>query len=156
MFGTIVLALDGSQSSDRALEYAAALAGQHGSTVHAVHVVEIMAGRGGGPVHLDADELKEKVRRQVAELGERGVTADIEFHSVMTGGPAHVVADVARRVDADVIVTGTRGHTALAGMLLGSVTQRLLHLASCPVLVIPPGATLRSVGEQSKAGVTSN
>jgi nucleotide-binding universal stress UspA family protein len=53
-------------------------------------------------------------------------------------GPAHVIAGVAGDAKADVIVSGTRGHTAIAGLLLGSVTQRLLHLAHCPVLVIPP------------------
>ncbi|MDX6598141.1 MAG: hypothetical protein QOE87_2028 [Gaiellales bacterium] len=53
------------------------------------------------------------------------------------GGPAHVIAEVAENAKAEVIVTGTRGHTAIAGLLLGSVTQRLLHLAHCPVLVVP-------------------
>ena len=55
----------------------------------------------------------------------------------MTGGPAPLIADAAAREGADVIVTGTRGHTALAGVIVGSVAQRLLHVAPCPVLVIP-------------------
>jgi nucleotide-binding universal stress UspA family protein len=59
----------------------------------------------------------------------------------MTGGPAHVIADAAAKESADVIVTGTRGHTALAGVFLGSVAQRLLHLAGCPVLVVPDAAS---------------
>ncbi len=137
MFETIVLALDGSASSDGALSHATALAAQHGSTVHVVHVVEILAGRGGGPLHLDEDAVKDKIRGQVADLVDGGIKAEVEMHSVMAGGPAHVVADVAGRVGADLIVTGTRGHTALAGVVLGSVTQRLLHLAQCPVLVVP-------------------
>ena len=55
----------------------------------------------------------------------------------MTGGPALIIADAAAKESADVIVTGTRGHTALAGVFLGSVAQRLLHVAGCPVLVVP-------------------
>ena len=52
-------------------------------------------------------------------------------------GAAHMIADIARELGADVIVVGTRGHTAIGGLLLGSVTQRLLHIATCPVLAIP-------------------
>jgi nucleotide-binding universal stress UspA family protein len=52
-------------------------------------------------------------------------------------GAAHMIADVARGFGADVVVVGTRGHTAIGGLLLGSVTQRLLHVAPCPVLAVP-------------------
>jgi nucleotide-binding universal stress UspA family protein len=51
--------------------------------------------------------------------------------------PAHEIADLAREADADLIVVGSRGHGLIAGLLLGSVTQRLLHVAPCPVLVVP-------------------
>ena len=51
--------------------------------------------------------------------------------------PADLIADVAHESDADLIVVGTRGHGRVAGMLLGSVTQRLLHVAPCPVLAVP-------------------
>ena len=48
-----------------------------------------------------------------------------------------MLADHARAGDADVIVVGTRGRTTLAGLLLGSVTQRLMHVSPCPVLAVP-------------------
>lgn len=150
MFQTIVLALDGSESSDLAYGYAADLARSTGARIVAVHVKEIMASRGGGAVHLNEDELQEKVRGQVKTLTEAGVQARVEMHSTMVGGPAHVIAEAAQRENADVIITGTRGHTGLAGVVLGSVAQRLLHLASCPVLVVPPNSPRR--GAAAKAG----
>ena len=52
--------------------------------------------------------------------------------------PAQGIADIAEEVEADVIVVGTRGHWAIGGLLVGSVTQRLLHVAPCPVLSVPP------------------
>jgi nucleotide-binding universal stress UspA family protein len=55
-----------------------------------------------------------------------------------------VIAELARRSQADMIVMGTRGRGQVAGLLLGSVTQRLLHLAPCPVLAVPPGAVARA------------
>lgn len=64
----------------------------------------------------------------------------VEMRSVMLGGPAHAIEDVAAEAGADLIVTGTPGHSPVAGLLLGSVTQRLLHIARRPVLAVPPGS----------------
>jgi nucleotide-binding universal stress UspA family protein len=147
MFKTIVLAVDGSESSDRAVEHATALARDQGSTVRVVHVIEIAVGRGGGPVHLDEAALKAKFEQQTRELVEAGVDAELELHSAIAGGPAHVIAEVARRSNADLIITGSRGHTAVAGILLGSVTHRLLHVSHCPLLVIPSAEVAHLVGE---------
>ena len=57
--------------------------------------------------------------------------------SVMLGGPAPAIAKVADDADADLIVVGSRGLSAISGMLLGSVAQRLPHFAHVPVMVIP-------------------
>ena len=92
------------------------------------------------PVHVDEEQILERIRAQVKELKDDGIDATLEVTSTMTGGPAHVIADTAEKQAADVIVTGTRGHTAIAGVLLGSVAQRLLHLAGCPVMVVPDTA----------------
>jgi nucleotide-binding universal stress UspA family protein len=138
VFKTIVLAVDGSESSDRALTFAGELAKQSGGRIVAVHIKELVAGRFAGPVHVDEDEIQAKIRQQIKDLSDAGVNIAVEMHSTMTGGPAPVIAEAAGRENADVIVTGTRGHTALAGVIVGSVAQRLLHVAPCPVLVVPP------------------
>jgi nucleotide-binding universal stress UspA family protein len=140
MFETVVLALDGSAPSDRAYAYTAELARQLGSRVHVAHVKELMVGRAPGPVHPDEDLVVEKIRGQVAQLVERGIQAELELDPVIVGGPARVIVDVADRVGADLIVAGTSGQTALAGAILGSVAQRLLHLAHRPVLIVPHDA----------------
>ena len=139
MFKTIVLAVDGSESSDRAVAYAGDLARESGGRIVAVHIKEMIAGRFAGPVHVDEDDLQAKIRGQIKELSDSGVSATLEMHSAMTGGPAAIIAETAAREKADVIVAGTRGHTALAGVIVGSVAQRLLHLAPCPILVVPLG-----------------
>jgi len=139
VFKTIVLAVDGSESSDLAVAAAADLARESGGRIVAVHIKEMIAGRFAGPVHVDENDLQAKIRAQVEELKASGLNITLEMHSTMTGGPAPVVADTAAREDADVIVSGTRGHTALASVIVGSVAQRLLHLAPCPVLVVPLG-----------------
>jgi nucleotide-binding universal stress UspA family protein len=153
MFAKAVLGLDASESSDRALAYAAALAKQHGTKLHAVHVIETIAGRAGGPLHLDESERKAKISAQVADLRNMGLEIELELHSAIARGPAQVLAETAERIGADLIITGTRGHTTVAGLLVGSVTQRLLHLARCPLLVIP--ATAPQIATELAHGTTA-
>jgi nucleotide-binding universal stress UspA family protein len=139
MFETIMWASDGSDHADRALEYARELAQEKGSKIVAIHVKEIMVGRAGGyPVQADETEVEEKVQRQVRELSDAGLNATYEEAVAGAGGAAHAIADAAKDAGADVIVVGTRGQGPLSGLLLGSVTNRLLHIAHCPVLAVPP------------------
>ncbi len=141
MFNKIIWATDGSPNSDHALGLAKSLAAQNKSSLVALYSIEVLAGPGGRgafPEDPDTDERQAKVKQQVADLANEGVTAEAR---VVRGGvksAAHAIADVAKEDGADLIVVGARGHTALAGLLLGSVTQRLLHIAPCPVLVVPP------------------
>lgn len=138
MYATIVVGLDGSDASARAVPHAAQLAAQ-GSEVVAVHVRELFAARGSPqPVELDENAAEHRVREQVDKLQQAGAKTELIVASAMVGGAAHVIADVARDRRADLIIVGTRGHTRIAGLLIGSVTQRLLQIASCPVLAVPP------------------
>jgi nucleotide-binding universal stress UspA family protein len=154
MFDTVVLALDGSPESLAAASYARELVGEHGA-IRAVHVREIMLGRGGGqPANANEDEIVADVRRTVEELKAGGADISLEVATAASGGPAQVIAEIARRSSADVIVMGTRGRGQVAGLLLGSVTQRLLHLAHCPVFAVPPGAVSKTA-EAPAAGAAA-
>jgi nucleotide-binding universal stress UspA family protein len=138
MFTKIIWATDGSEAADRALTYAKSLAAADGATLLAVHSIEHLGGpgsRGAYPADLEEDEHQAKIKQQVAEIG-----SNAEFKVVVGGvsSAAHALADTAKEEGADLIVVGTRGHTAFGGLLLGSVTQRLLHIAPCPVLAVPP------------------
>jgi carbamate kinase len=146
MFSKIVVALDGSAHSLQAVEYAKRLSPDKTARIDVVHVRELLVGRGvgGEPVKLDEQQVVEQVEAVEHDLIEAGYDVHLQIVSTVRGGPAHIIADIAKTVGADVIVVGTRGHGPVAGLLLGSVTQRLLHLAPCPVLAVPT-----SVGERS-------
>ena len=140
MFRTIVLALDGSEGSRRAIPLAAELAKRDGAKIVVAHVEEDVVGTGGGPIHATEDEIQDEVRRQAGELSRQGIQTSVVMRAVMLGGPAHPIEEIANEANADLIVAGTRGHSPIAGLLLGSVTQRLLHIAHRPVLAVPPEA----------------
>ncbi|HUA74058.1 MAG TPA: universal stress protein [Solirubrobacteraceae bacterium] len=136
VFKKIVWASDGSASADQALELAKALASD-GATLLAVHSVEYLAGKGDIPLDAGEEDMRAKIEGQVAELAERGVNATAKIVQGGFTGAARTVSRVAEEEGADLIVAGTRGHTQLGGLLLGSVTQRLLCIAPCPVLAVP-------------------
>jgi nucleotide-binding universal stress UspA family protein len=139
MFKKIIWATDGSASAYRALPYAKVLAQHESASLLVAHVVETYAGSraAGLPVYVDEDEMQARIEQQVAELQAEGIDAELKTVTGLGIRPAHAIAEVAKEAGADLIVTGTRGHTALGGLLLGSVTQRLLHIAPCPVLAVP-------------------
>ena len=137
MFKTICLALDGSENSKSAVGVAAELAEAGGAKIVLAHVVELVAGKGGVvPVRIE-DAIEAELEEQLEALRERGIEAELEITENILGGPARGVLEIAERVGADLIVCATRGHTALGGLLLGSVAARLVQLAERPVLVVP-------------------
>jgi nucleotide-binding universal stress UspA family protein len=141
MFSNIVWATDGSEHADRALEYAVQIARRDGATVHVAHVVEKLGGVrvAGQNAKLDEERLDDKIARQVRALNaEPGVTATLHMTAGRSGDVAGRIAEVGAECGADLIVVGTRGHSAVVGAMIGSVTQRLLHVADCAVLAVPP------------------
>ena len=139
MFKVIVWATDGSPAAERALPLARWLAESSGARLVVAHIDELVFGRSGGlHVHADEEAVLDRIRRRVQELSQDGIETELEVAKVTSLGTAHVIAEIAQNVGADLIVAGTRGHGPVAGLLLGSVTHRLLHIAHCPVLAVPP------------------
>jgi nucleotide-binding universal stress UspA family protein len=154
MFNTVLWATDGSDTAARALPHAIALDGD-GAKLVVVHVREIFVGRGGGyPVLADEGELRDRIAEQVEALKTGGIVATFVVRTCTAGHAAHAIADVARELEADLIVVGTHGYGRVAGLLLGSVTQGLLHAGVCPVLAVPTGTAeaAEPIGEKAVAG----
>jgi nucleotide-binding universal stress UspA family protein len=138
MFDIVVWATDGSDAADRALPFAKRLLAPDGRLV-VVHVRELLVGRAGGqPAYADSDEIEARIRGQVEELRNEGCAVTLKFHTTFDANAANAIATEAAIFGAGAIVVGTRGHSALASVFLGSVTQSLLHKATCPVLAVPP------------------
>ncbi|HVR37200.1 MAG TPA: universal stress protein [Methylomirabilota bacterium] len=136
----ILVPVDFSDCSRKALEYAVSFGKQFGATLLLVHVVEIHYGGAlYGPVdfpNLERDFLEDSENRLSALAKEiRGRGVKVETQSV-PGRAASRIAEMAGRTDADLILLATHGYTGLKHVFLGSTTEQVVRYAPCPVLVV--------------------
>lgn len=140
---TVVAGVDGSDGSRRAAEHAAAIARHWGARLLLVTVVrtpEGWWGIGGAPPSPEAlsAALIEGQQKILSEI-EAHLDLDGVEHETLEelGDPVSRLIDVCDQNEADLLVIGKRGASLAERIILGSVADRLCHLASCPVLVIP-------------------
>jgi nucleotide-binding universal stress UspA family protein len=135
--GVVVVGVDGSEASKDALRWALRYARLTGATVRAVAAWQYPYSF-AWPVATDID-LEGETRRTLKETIEEVAASypDVTVDSVVAkGAPAYVLTTAAKH--ADLLVVGSRGHGAFAGMLLGSVSQHCVHHAACSVVVVRP------------------
>ena len=138
MFGTILLAVDGSTYSEKAVELAKRLATTTNDEVVVTHVTELLPARFQTFPGVDSEldqEAVEFTKAYLAELEGAGVKARAELRSSQYGGIARILTDVAEDLDVGLIVMGSHGRGDLTGLLLGSVAHKLVHLSKRPVLI---------------------
>ncbi len=137
----IVVGVDGSLSSQAALQWAADQAALTEAGVEAVIAWEypaLAAGFGWAPTAMiTASQYREYAEKVVADAISKvaGPGAGVPFSTrVGEGNAAQVLLDEA--AEAELLVVGSRGHGTFAGAVLGSVSQRVAHHAPCPVVVV--------------------
>jgi nucleotide-binding universal stress UspA family protein len=138
--GRIVVGFDDSPSARRALHWAADEARLRGALLDVVRawdvVYPVAAPMGGFPVESDATEVSARagLESALAVLEAENLPRPVVAHLVH-GPAAPTILDAA--CNADLVVLGTRGHGAVRGALLGSVTHHVAHLAPTPLVVVP-------------------
>jgi len=140
MFSHILLAADGSDHALQAAEAAAALAGKFGARLTIINVYHHASFFGHDPAPRDAAEIGFIDRQQSQALCSVGRIVDgmgIAYKNLRENGhPAEKIVQAAVKLGADLIVMGSRGQGDLRSLLLGSVSDGVLHHAHCPVLII--------------------
>lgn len=139
----VVVGTDGSEASKRAAAVAAALARRNKAALHFVTVVRPPEGWwgviGSPPTpHAVADALTDAQRKIIDGTLE---SVDLEGLEVKTaeeiGDPSGVLADYCKQEGADMLVVGRRGASLVERLVMGSVADRVAHIAPCPVLIVP-------------------
>jgi nucleotide-binding universal stress UspA family protein len=136
----VVVGVDGSEHSARALEWAAEEAELRGARVQVVsawHVPALVYSSGYAPmISPSTEESSEHAARAIAdgaarELGDHGLEAEL---LVEHGNAAEALIDAS--AEADLLVVGSRGHGGFTGLLLGSVSAQCAQHAHCPVVIV--------------------
>jgi nucleotide-binding universal stress UspA family protein len=136
MFERILLAVNRLASSQRAADAAADIAQKYGAEVVVLHIRERQTTKLGGDDVEQEDGAAEFVEELVRALKDAGVSARGEIQTAATGSVPRVILEAAREQDAGLIVMGSRRPSELDELFLESVTDRVLHVAECPVLVV--------------------
>jgi len=138
MYDKILVAVDHSEISDRAVLAARDLALLSKGEVWVLHLREREIAVKTGLAMTDETEsdANAKVSAVVEKLAEAGVKAHGEVRTTLYGYAARDIVDDAIEHDADVIVMGSRGRSDLAGFILGSTAHEVIHLTDRPVLIV--------------------
>ena len=131
--------IDFSKGSEIALDYAIAMARQNKARLTLLHVVSAASGYPSEAMRFDLYSLMERDARQdLAQLMKRKkLSLDAAQVLLMRGvNPAEIIARQAKKLHASMIIMGSHGRTGLQRLLLGSVAEKTLRLAGCPVLIV--------------------
>ncbi len=136
MFDRILVAADGSAQGSKTVPAAIDLAQKYGASVTVLHVREYEKYEGSEVDLGPPQEAKPLVDEVVARFTDAGVDAHAEIRKVTPGQTPDEIVRVAKQVDANLIVMGTRGMSELRSLVLGGVANKVVHQAHCPVLLV--------------------
>ena len=138
MFKRILLAVDGSDHAIRAAKVAAELAKCMQAELRVVVVYEAVRSYLGEPdlqgaINARLSEAQEILQKAVTALGD--ISGEVHTE-MLEGNSAEAIIEVAKTRNSDMIVMGSRGLGRLAGLVLGSTSQKVVSHAPCPVLIV--------------------
>jgi len=146
MYKRIVVAVDGSETSNKALDEATKLAREMSSIILLLHVCEelpIMWEPDGmnmmliqNSLEAIADAGKELLEKHRKMLTQQNITAETKLVKTYDGRISSVISDEAQKWNADLLVVGTHGRKGIAHLLMGSVAEGVTRTTSMPVLLV--------------------
>jgi nucleotide-binding universal stress UspA family protein len=137
MFRKILVAVDGSRHSSRALEFADDLSRRYKAPLLLLHAFPHVSDLLGTPQYERMLEARSLIGEQLLASAHAQVNERTQVETqLIEGPPAPAILRVAAEEGCDLIVVGSRGHGQLAGILLGSVSSVVAQRAGCPVLIV--------------------
>lgn len=136
-FKKILAPVDFDASSLTALDIAAKVARQNDATVYVLHIVPVDIDLRGMPQYTELIKKQESIDHDRLSAIAKERLGDLKWEALdQMGPPADVIAEVAVKISADLIVMVTHGRRGLARLVEGSVAEKVLRIAPCPVLAV--------------------
>jgi nucleotide-binding universal stress UspA family protein len=138
LFDKVLVAIDGSPYTDAALTAAEGLAAKAGCEIEVLHVHEhdfIPSKAGMAPDLERADDAQQLLDGAVSRLKAQGVNATGRLVQAQTRDVARAIIEAADEGGADLIIVGRRGLSSFTAMIVGSVSNKLIHVARVPIMV---------------------
>ncbi|WP_179401489.1 universal stress protein [Burkholderia guangdongensis] len=164
MYSKILVALDGSETSSHALDVALTLASEAGARLHPVYVVDFLVPAYDAPgydpsIMIEAvrDEGQQVVDDAAKRMAAHGVSGTPQIAETDPVGEdvAQRILTVAAQAGDELIVMGTHGRRGFQRLMLGSVAERLLRSATCPVLIVPAHRAQAAAVEAATTAATT-
>jgi nucleotide-binding universal stress UspA family protein len=135
VLNNILVATDLGPAADAALTYGRALAQTFGARLHLLHATEnpFLRPSSGDPIAHEAGVLR-RLHEQVTPEDRTALKAHVVLET--SDNPAQAITEYAKSANIDLIVMGTNGRGAMAQLLMGSVAERVVRTAQCPVLTV--------------------
>jgi nucleotide-binding universal stress UspA family protein len=146
-FSKILCPVDFDQNSLAAVSVAADLARERNATLHLLHVLPL-AIRGA----FSLGEVESEARTKLERIGHQKLKAGTRYELlIVTGEPAIEILQAATRLGIDFIVMATHGRSGVRRLVLGSVAERVVREATCPVLTVKPKAARSGTSRPNQA-----
>lgn len=136
----ILVPVDGSEDSNKALNYAIDIAKKYSGTINLIHVVRSAATLTVAPAEVFLDITKQLIesgkgilKESQAKINESGIEESTE---ILQGHPGSQIVQFAEKIEADMIIMGSRGLGIVARFVLGSTSDYVSDNAKCPVLIV--------------------
>jgi nucleotide-binding universal stress UspA family protein len=157
-FRRILVPVDESKPSQNSLAVAAGLAREAGSQVILTHVVQLRWSQDEPEIKATYGEIVDDYRRSGEETLRRTAASetfsglDVDTQLLFGNNPARELLSLAREREVDAIVMGSHGRGRFGGMMLGSVSQSVIHDATVPVVIVPPRLERAEEADGSSSG----
>ena len=138
-YAKILVAVDLSEDSSQIVQRARAVASSAAAQLHIIHVIEPLSFAYGGDIPMDFSGIQDEIHQQATQQMHRFAESngiDEQHQHIVLGRPEVEIHATAEELGADLIVVGTHGRSGLKHVIFGSVAEKIVRKAPCPVLSV--------------------